>query len=153
MDGLNKLKKDLDRFQEKLVKELVEAQRQTAKKIEIDAQQLAPYKTGKYSDSIKMRETKVNKRHISTKVNTQLLTPVAKSTGKQYVLGFLLETGTLPHDIPNAFGFGKEFGIGGRFDGKFHPGFVSMPHFIPALNMNKTYYERNIEKAIERAIK
>ena len=30
--------------------------------------------------------------------------------------------GTKPHDIPNAFGYGPHFGIGGRFDGKFHPG-------------------------------
>lgn len=30
--------------------------------------------------------------------------------------------GTRPHDIPNAFGWGPSFGIGGRFGGKFHPG-------------------------------
>lgn len=30
--------------------------------------------------------------------------------------------GTVPHDIPNAFGWGPTFGIGGRFSGKFHPG-------------------------------
>lgn len=34
--------------------------------------------------------------------------------------------GTNPHDIPNAFGWGPTFGIGGRFDGKFHPG--GRPH-------------------------
>lgn len=33
-----------------------------------------------------------------------------------------LETGTSPHDIPNAFGRDFPFGIGGRFEGKFHPG-------------------------------
>lgn len=33
-----------------------------------------------------------------------------------------LEYGTGPHDIPNSFGFGPKFGIGGRFSGKFHPG-------------------------------
>ena len=33
-----------------------------------------------------------------------------------------LEEGTDPHDIPGAFGRPLPFGIGGRFDGKFHPG-------------------------------
>ena len=30
--------------------------------------------------------------------------------------------GTKPHNIPNAFGWGPTFGIGGRFSGMFHPG-------------------------------
>ena len=30
--------------------------------------------------------------------------------------------GSDPHDIPNAFGWGESFGIGGRFAGRFHPG-------------------------------
>ena len=55
-----------------------------------------------------------------------------------------LEEGTSPHDIPNAFGYitpGKKtksgkrisipnFGIGGRFDGKFHPGSMKHKGFI-----------------------
>lgn len=41
-----------------------------------------------------------------------------------------LEEGSKPHDIPNAFGWGMEFGIGGRFDGKFHPGSVIHKGFI-----------------------
>lgn len=30
--------------------------------------------------------------------------------------------GAKPHNIPNAFGYGPDFGIGGQFDGFFHPG-------------------------------
>lgn len=33
-----------------------------------------------------------------------------------------LEEGTDPHDIPRAFGRPLPFGIGGRFNGRFHPG-------------------------------
>lgn len=33
-----------------------------------------------------------------------------------------VEWDTRPHDIQNAFGFGFDFGIGGRFAGRFHPG-------------------------------
>ncbi len=52
-----------------------------------------------------------------------------------------LEEGTQPHDIFNAFGFAlgnnpwkkivrKDFGIGGNFDGKFHPGSTKHKGFI-----------------------
>lgn len=61
-----------------------------------------------------------------------------------------LEQGTLPHDIPNAFGFGPNFGIGGRFDGKFHPGSTKHMYFIEiksvniVLNYFKRYYKSNV---------
>ena len=41
-----------------------------------------------------------------------------------------LEEGTSPHDIPGAFGKALPFGIGGRFDGKFHPGSHKHEGFI-----------------------
>jgi hypothetical protein len=49
-------------------------------------------------------------------------TPVAK-----WVLG-----GTKPHDIPGAFGYPSPFGIGGRFEGKFHPGTKPNPFNVRA---------------------
>ena len=41
-----------------------------------------------------------------------------------------LEEGTGPHDIPKAFGRPLPFGIGGRFNGKFHPGSTKHKGFI-----------------------
>lgn len=54
-----------------------------------------------------------------------------------------LQEGTFPHDIPHAFGYGTiypdrenpytgeiPFGVGGRFDGKFHPGSTKHKGFI-----------------------
>ena len=41
-----------------------------------------------------------------------------------------LEEGTKEHNIPNAFGNGPFFGIGGRFNGKFHPGSKNHVGFI-----------------------
>lgn len=41
-----------------------------------------------------------------------------------------LEEGTRSHDIPGAFGKPIPFGIGGRFDGKFHPGSTKHKGFI-----------------------
>jgi hypothetical protein len=65
-----------------------------------------------------------------------------------------LEEGTDPHDIPNAFGFANPgrkirlkngqikfipipgFGIGGRFNGKFHPGSTKHKGFIKDKSVN-----------------
>lgn len=69
------------------------------------------------------------------------------STIAPYV-GFL-EEGTDPHDIPHAFGWGTlkpdrknkytgeiPFGVGGRFDGKFHPGSHKHEGFIKVRTIN-----------------
>ena len=47
-----------------------------------------------------------------------------------------LEEGTDPHDIPRAFGRPLPFGIGGRFDGKFHPGSRKHEGFIKVKSVN-----------------
>lgn len=47
-----------------------------------------------------------------------------------------LEEGTSPHDIPGAFGKPLPFGIGGRFDGKFHPGSHKHEGFIKNKSVN-----------------
>lgn len=47
-----------------------------------------------------------------------------------------LEEGTDPHDIPRAFGRPLPFGIGGRFDGKFHPGSKKHKGFISEKSVN-----------------
>jgi len=47
-----------------------------------------------------------------------------------------LEEGSKPHDIPNAFGRGMTFGIGGRFDGKFHCGSTKHKGFISNKSVN-----------------
>lgn len=54
--------------------------------------------------------------------------------GAEYVT--YLEEGTQPHDIPNAFGRALPFGIGGRFDGKFHPGSQKHKGFISDKSVN-----------------
>lgn len=41
-----------------------------------------------------------------------------------------LEEGTRPHNIPKAFGRPLPFGVGGRFNGMFHPGSDKHKDFI-----------------------
>ena len=62
-----------------------------------------------------------------------------------------LNEGTFPHDIPNSFGWGYNFGIGGHYNGKFHPGSLKHVGFYDnvrdtnsilgyTLNYFKTHY-------------
>ena len=44
----------------------------------------------------------------------------SKETGAPYAPS--LNDGSVPHNIPFAFGNPPPFGLSGRFDGKFHPG-------------------------------
>jgi len=58
----------------------------------------------------------------------------------------LIEAATItpkPHDIPNAFGQGQDFGRGGRFLGKFHPGGMS-----PGAGRPKSIVHRLADKAV-----
>lgn len=157
MKDIEQLKKDLGRMATNVKRELARAQRETAEQIRDDAKMMAPG-NGEYSESIMVRKTIIKGDDISTIVSTKVLTPVAKSTGRQYNLGFLLETGTDPHAIPNAFDWGRIYGYDSdmykrTLQKDWHPGFVSMPHFIPALNRNKALYRRKISEALERVKK
>lgn len=56
------------------------------------------------------------------------------STIAPYVV--YLEEGTRPHNIPGAFGRPIPFGIGGRFNGMFHPGSDKHKDFIKRDSVN-----------------
>ena len=62
-----------------------------------------------------------------------------------------LEEGTSPHDIPGAFGKRLPFGIGGRFDGKFHPGSSKHKGFISnkAVNAIVEYISEKYQGKVE----
>lgn len=62
-----------------------------------------------------------------------------------------LEEGTDPHDIPGAFGRPFPFGIGGRFQGKFHPGSRKHQGFIKdkAVNEIINYIANKYEGQVE----
>lgn len=157
MKDIRQLKTDLRKMATNVKRELKKAQRETAEQIRKDAQLMAPG-NGAYSESIMVRKTIIKGDDISTVVSTRVLTPVAKSTGRQYNLGFLLETGTDPHAIPNAFDWGRIYGYDSEMYKRtlqkdWHPGFVAMPHFIPAMNRNKALYRAKISEALRRVQK
>ncbi len=71
-----------------------------------------------------------------------------------------LEEGTAPHNIPHAFGYGSiyedkpnpytkqtPYGVGGRFNGKFHPGSTKHKGFIETILIYNclNYYVHNYD--------
>lgn len=77
-----------------------------------------PYKTGHLRDDATSGEM-INRNTYLIKFDGDIAPYI------QY-----LEEGTTAHDIPGAFGRPIPFGIGGRFDGYFHPGSTKHYHFI-----------------------
>ena len=135
----------LDKFTEKLEKNLKQAQRNTAERIWEYLVENSNMKTGAFIASIEIDDMKQEGDKISTFIGSSL--QVTSKAGDSYNLGQLLETGTMPHAIPNAFGFGENFGI----DPNFHPGMRAYNNYRNALNMNKQVYKEEIMKAIQEA--
>lgn len=69
-----------------------------------------------------------------------------------------LNDGSVPHNIPNAFGKPAPFGLSGRFDGKFHPGSKKHIGFFDGNNTDSVlgyalnYFERNYGVTVERKL-
>lgn len=137
--------KDFSEFTDKLKDNLIKAQRDTSERIWEHLVENSNMKTGAYIASIQIDETEVEGDKISTFIGSDLM--VTSKAGNSYNLGQLLETGTRPHAIPNAFGFGEDFGI----DPNFHPGMRAYNNYKNALNDNIYTYKENIRKAIREA--
>lgn len=157
MKTIKDLENKLSNINNNIIKKLEETQRNTAETICEDVKSLAPSQTGAYRESITVKNTENNGNIITTGITTDI-TVTAKSSGNTYNLGFLLETGTEIHAIPNAFGWGDIFGYDSpqyerTLAKDWHPGFMSIPHFIPALNKNKELYFRNIKEVLDKEFK
>ena len=139
------LSTDLQKFSEKLERNLLKAQRDTAERIWEHLVENSNMDTGAYIASIQIGDTKKDGDTISTFIGSDL--QVTSKAGNSYNLGQLLETGTMPHAIPNAFGFGENFGI----DPNFHPGMKAYNNYKNALNANTETYKSNIAKAIKES--
>lgn len=82
-----------------------------------------------------------------------------------------LEEGTTAHDIPHAFGYGTikpdkpnpytheiPYGVGGRFEGKWHPGstkhkgFIENVLLITAVEYLEEKYKRNFKAKVKKSI-
>lgn len=149
MKTIDDLVKKLDEWQKNIDNEIMEAQRKTAQQIWEDVIAYAPVKTGKYIDSIKIDEPIKKDNVISTFVGSDLT--VSSKEGKDYNLGYLIEHGTLPHAIPNAFDWGNIYGFDSEQYARtlrynWHPGTYANPHYRLALEKNRKFYKDNIRR-------
>lgn len=154
MKSIDRLSVDILNFGNRSIDNIVKAQKDTAEVIWEDIIANAPYKTGEYVSSIKIGETTNDGNKITTSVYTDA-TVTAKASGNTYNLGQLLEEGTSPHDIYPVDSSVLSW-IDSNGERRFatyvhHPGTVSQPHFLPALNKNRALYMENIRKAVKEA--
>ena len=154
MKDISKLTEYIGKFTDNVVQNVAKAQRETAEKVWGDIVQDAPTDGGDYVSSIQLGDTTLEGDTISTEIFTDDV--VTTKDGKVYNLGFLLETGTDPHAIPNAFGWGDKYGYDSEkykrtLDPNWHPGTEAQPHFVTNLMKNKQLYKENIKKAVKEA--
>lgn len=152
MKNIESLSVDISKFGERVIDNLIKAQRETGEALLKDVKESAPVGTGAYRDSIKMSDTSYDGNTIRTSVYTDAV--VMDSTGKTYNLGALIEYGTRPHTIEPATKQALRFTINGETifaKHVFHPGTVANPHFQLSLQKNVALYKSNIRKAIKEA--
>ena len=152
MKSIASLSVDISKYGERVIDNLIKAQRETAKDLLKDVKLSAPVNTGAYRDSIQMSETTYDGSHIRTSVYTDAT--VMDSLGRTYNLGELIELGTRPHLIEPVKKQVLKFTIDGKTifaSHVFHPGTVANPHFQLSLQKNIPLYHFNIRKALKEA--
>lgn len=152
MKNIESLSVDISKYGERVIDNLIKAQRDTAKDLLKDVKLSAPVNTGAYRDSIQMSETTYDGEYIRTSVYTDAT--VMDSVGREYNLGELIEYGTRPHLIEPVRKQVLKFTIDGQTifaSHVFHPGTVANPHFKLSLQKNIPLYRFNIRKALKEA--
>jgi hypothetical protein len=86
--------------------------------VQLAAKRQAPRDSGCLEDTIVKRVEEDAESGFVIRIVSD--TTPCSPTRTSYSL--FVHEGTKPHNIPNAFGWGEEFGVGGNFDGFFHPG-------------------------------
>lgn len=167
MKKVSQLVSDLDKFERKLERNLIEAQNKTAVKIKEDVIKNLNVSKGKYISSIKKSDTKVEGGTIKTSVYTDL------KSKDGHLIGRMIENGTGIYALEPHIGHTKTF-----FESQFQYWYVPAedvdrpigkaimingqefyiakaqrpkPHWKTALDMNEETYKENIRQAIREA--
>lgn len=167
MKNIARLNIDISNFGNKVINNLINAQKETAVQIWKDVKSLAPSKTGKYADSIKVSDTELKNDVIRTYIYTDL------QSEDGYYIGRMIEYGTGIYALQPHIGHTKTF-IDSKYQFWYVPASsvdrpigrkiiidgkefyiakpqVAKPHFIPSLQKNISLYHENISKAIKEA--
>lgn len=134
----------------------IKAQQETALQIQKDVKKLAPVRTGQYASSIKVSETVEHHGEFRTQIYTDLLVGGENPKWANIPLGCLLEWGTGIqglHTNTYPHGYGYRLTPWCYYDEYLHmfvttDGMIARPHFLPALDKNKSYYLKKIKEHI-----
>lgn len=158
MKHISKLSVDLSNKLRNKQKDLIEAQRNAAKKIWEDVIEDAPIRSGRYVASIQISDTKVTDEKISTSIFSDLKVGGDNPRWSNVPLACLLEWGTgIEGAITNTFNHGYRYRLTPwtYYDTYLHmyvttEGMIARPHFLPSLNKNKEYYLEQIKEAMKK---
>jgi hypothetical protein len=167
MKSVDEIGKDLEKFSKKLHQNLIQAQRETAEKIQTDARNFSPKPNGDYAQSIKLSDTETNDDKITTWIHTDM-----KSEDGHFI-GRMIENGTGIYALEPHIGKTKTFfasgyqywyvpttkvkhPIGQEIEINGVSYYVAKaqrpkPHFKPALNQNIVTYRNNLKEAVRRS--
>lgn len=167
MKKVSQICSDLDKFEKRLERNLINAQNKTAIKIKEDVINKFNISKGKYVSSIKKDDTKNEGGTIKTSIYTDL------KSKDGYLVGRMIENGTGIYALEPHIGHTKTF-----FESQFQYWYVPAndvdrpigkaimingqefyvakaqrpkPHWKPALDMNKETYKENIRQAIKES--
>lgn len=115
---------------------------------------IAPVDTHFYVSQMDIENAKRSKHKVTGRLFNNV--KVSTKEGKSYLLGELLENGTRPHAIPNAFGKGYYYGYtdkNGKFhkgtlDDDWHPGFKPIPHWQPTYEKASIYIDKLLKEKL-----
>lgn len=158
MKHISQLSVDLSNALQNKKKDLIEAQRNTAKKIWEDVIEDAPVRSGTYISSIKISDTVVTENKISTSIYSDLKVGGDNPKWQNVPLACLLEWGTgIQGAITNTFNHGYPYTLNPwtYYDKYLHmyvttDGMVARPHFLPSLHKNESYYLEQIKEAMKK---
>ena len=160
MKSVETLSKDFEKWADKLTNNLIKAHDETADDVLNDVKRSVlannNVDTGEFYESLDRTPTMLVDGHLITGIGSNLL--VTTKDGKSYKLGQLLETGTDPHAIPNAFGWGDIYGYDSEqylrtTQSDWHPGTIAYNNYKNALDNNEQRHRERLAKAIQEAFK
>lgn len=157
MKDISELSQSISKWTNKIDLNITKAVEDTAQDIYQDVMKLAPEKTGKYKQSIKVDKPRYEKNKVSVEIYTDAVVE-SKALHKRYNLGRLLENGTNPHIILPVDPDGVLHFIDKNGNEVFtkmvqHPGTKEQPHFSPALRKNRRNFKKKLKLAIKEAKK
>jgi len=167
MKAIAQLSSDLGKFTKRLQQELIQAQRDTALKMQQDAKAYSPKPEGEYASTIKVSNTELEEQTIKTSIYTDM-----KSEDGHFI-GRMIENGTGIYALEPHIGKTKTFfasdyrywyvptskvkrPLGQTITINGSDYYVAKaqkpkPHFKPALYNNIQTYKENIKEAVRRA--